>query len=189
MNRLFAWLDRVTTARRVGVLLVLETLLLGCENLLDFPLSVPFMRRTTGHPYLDMCAFCSAPQIQAQLDDFGDAGRKLQLLLMPTVDVAIPVLSCAFAASALTLLRRERRRGWLRWLRLLPFAAMALDFAENAGIVALVAAFPRRLDGVAALTGLLSGLKFCAYASSLAAIVVLTAARRGKSPSPEARTM
>ena len=70
MNRLLSWLSRVTTPRRVAVLLVLDLLLLGCENLLDFPLSVPFMRRTTGHPYLDMCAFCSAPQIQAQLDDF-----------------------------------------------------------------------------------------------------------------------
>jgi hypothetical protein len=177
MNRLLSSIDRAATARRVAVLAVLEVLLLGCENLLDFPLSVPFMRRTTGHPYLDMCAFCSAPEIRAQLDAFGDAGRGLQLWLMPTIDVAIPVLSCVFASAALAVLLRGRARWWATGVRLLPFVAMALDFAENAGIITLVSAYPRELPAVAAATGLLSGVKFGAYGATVVAMIGLIGAR------------
>jgi hypothetical protein len=180
MNRLFSWLDRVSTPRRVLVLLVLEVLLLGCENLLDFPLSVPFMRRAAGHPYLDMCAFCSATEVQAQLDDFGETGRRLQLLLMPTIDVAIPALSCAFGAAALTVLLRGRPGAWARRMRLLPFAALALDLSENAAIVALVTAYPQKLTAVAALMGLLSGLKFAAYLATVTAIGAALARRVSK---------
>jgi hypothetical protein len=48
---------------------------------------------------------------------------------------------------------------------------MALDLAENAGIVTLVTAYPARLDGIATLTGTLTGLKFCAYAATVVAIL------------------
>ena len=185
VGRCAGWIDRVSTARLLAVLTVLEVLLLACENGLDFPLSVPFMRRTTGHPYLDMCAFCSAGQIDAQLDDFGEAGRHLQLWLMPTVDVAIPFLSFAFGSVALAVLLRGRRGSWMRWLRILPLAALALDLAENAGIVALVTAYPRRLEGVAALTGVLTGVKFCAYGATVVAVCVLAAVRvAAGSPAP-----
>jgi hypothetical protein len=176
MPSIFLWLERAATSRRLVVLLVLEVVVLFCENALDFPLSVPFMRRTTGHPYLDMCAFCSAAQINAQLDDFGMVGRRLQLLLMPTIDVVIPVLSCAFGSVALTVLLRAGGRMRWRWVRLLPLLAMVLDFAENGGIIALVTAYPTRLNATAALTGLLTGLKFCAYLSTVVALAVLAVA-------------
>jgi hypothetical protein len=43
----------------------------------------------------------------------------------------------------------------------------------------------RRLDGVATLTGALSGVKFCAYAASVVAIGVLAAAKvSAGSPAP-----
>ena len=179
MNRFFSWVDRLATPRRLVILTVLEILLLAGENGLDFPLSVPFMRRATGHPYLDMCAFCSASEIRAQLDDFGELGRRLQLTLMPTIDVVIPVASCAFGSVALALLLRGRGGAWSRWVRLLPFSALALDFSENAGILALLTAYPRHFDRVAALTGLLSGMKFCAYATTVLVIVALTGALFG----------
>jgi hypothetical protein len=173
-RRVFDRVDRIATPRRLIILLVLEVLVLGGENLLDFPLSVPFMQRVAGHPYLDMCAFCSAGQIDAQLDDFGDAGRRLQLLLMPTIDLLIPVLSCAFGSIALAVLLPRERWQWLRWL---PLIAMGLDFAENAAIVALVTAYPARLDVLASVSGLLTGLKFVAYLATAAAVAVGAVAR------------
>lgn len=179
MNQFFAWLDRVVTLRWALALTVFEVLLLATVNALDFPLSVPFMERTTGQTYLDMCAFCSGAEVQAKLDAFGEAGRKLQLLLIPTIDVAIPFLSFAFGSAALTLGLRGRASPWVRPIRLLPFAALVLDLAENAGIVALVTAYPAHLDGLAALVGWLSGLKFSFYGAMVLAIVAVSIARPG----------
>jgi hypothetical protein len=166
-------IDRIATPRLALVLLVVEALLLGAVNTLDFPLSVPYMRRATGHNYLDMCAFCSAAQIQQNLEGFGDIGRRLQLLLMPTIDIAIPVTSGVFGAVALTVLARRFAARWMRWLPLVPLAAMALDFAENGAIIGLVVTYPRSPMLLATLSGLLSGLKFCAYGSSVATLVAL----------------
>ncbi len=48
---------------------------------------------------------------------------------------------------------------------------MVLDFGENALIAALALAFPARHDRLATLTGIVTGLKFCAY---LAVAIALT---------------
>lgn len=186
MRSFLAWLDRVATPRWLLLLAVLELVLLVSENALDFPLSVPFMRRVSGHPYLDLCAFCSAAEISGQLDDFGEAGRRLQLMLMPTIDVAIPVLSFAFGRVALSLLLRGRAQAWAFAIRSLPLAALALDLAENAAIIALVTAYPRRLASLATLLGLLSGLKFVACLATGIAVAGLGLWRRPRPRSPEA---
>lgn len=126
-----------------------------------------------------MCAFCSASEVHEQLDAFGETGRRWQLLLMPTIDLAIPLLSFAFGSVALALLARGRAGDWPRAVRALPVAALGLDLAENAAIIALVTGYPRRLEALATVLGPLSGLKFVAYVSTVGAIVVLTLARRG----------
>ena len=177
MSRYLAWLERWTTPRTFAVLLIALLVLLVGEKTLDFPLSVPFMRRATGYPYLDMCGFCSPSQVARELDAFGDAGRRLQLLLVPTVDVAIPAASWLCGSVGLTLLLRGREGRAARWLRLLPLAALALDLTENAGIVALVEAYPARLDALATVTGIVTGLKFIAYLSVVVALVALGIAR------------
>lgn len=50
----------------------------GAENLLTFPLSVPYMRATSGRVYLDFCAFCSGGEIREEITAFGLRGRMLQ---------------------------------------------------------------------------------------------------------------
>jgi hypothetical protein len=177
VTRFFDWLDGRSTPRFVLILLCLELLVLGCENALMFPLSVPYMRQLTGHNYLDMCAFCSGPQIYQQLTAFGVAGRRLQLLLMPTVDIVIPVTSGLFGATALTALTKSlrARQPAYRWLVLLPVAATLLDFAENAGIVLVTSQYPARFEWLAALTGFTTGLKTLAYGLTLLGVVALTA--------------
>jgi hypothetical protein len=180
MSPIFAWFDRLTTGRRLAALGAFVAALLGCENLLDFPLSGPFMVRVAGHPYLDMCAFCSGAQVLRLLDDFGEVGRRTQLLLMVSIDVAIPFSLGALGSMALAMLLRGRTSSWAAGVRLLPLLAMVLDFAENAGIVALVVGYPRRAEMLATLTGLLSGLKFCAYGAALVAVLALLIARLGR---------
>jgi hypothetical protein len=182
VSALVAWLDRVATPRRVAVLLVLELLVLTSENLLVFPLSVPYFRRLTGHGYLDMCAFCSADRIYAHLDAFGPLGRRLQLLLFASVDVVVPILSGAFGAMGMALLTRSRPR--LRLWALVPVAAALLDFTENALIALLTARYPERLLTLAAISGQVTGLKTIAYV--LTAVLLVTFALLRPSPSPPA---
>jgi hypothetical protein len=180
MRALVAWLDRVATPRRVAVLLLLELIVLGCENLLVFPLSVPYFRRVTGRAYLDTCAFCSANSIYAQLDAFGPLGRRLQLLLFATVDVVVPTLSGLFGALGIALLTRSqgRTRPRLRWLVLVPIAAALLDFTENAVIALLTIRYPEHMDGVATIAGFVTGMKTIAYLLTAVMLVAFALRRR-----------
>jgi hypothetical protein len=165
MSALLATLDRVATPRGVVVLLALELLVLVGENTLTFPLSVPYFRHLTGHDYLDMCAFCSPAVIYSRLDAFGASGRQLQLLLFATVDVVIPTLSGLFGVLGLSLLTRPWREvhPQLRWLVLVPVVAASLDFTENALITLLTTRYPDRLETLAGVSGIVTGLKFGAY--------------------------
>src|SRR5262249_24927352 len=169
------------------LLLVLELVALGAENLLDFPLSVPRFRRVTGLDYLDMCVFCSADQVYAHLDGFGAIGRTMQLLLYSTIDVVIPTLSGLFGALGIAYLTRARRvsRPQLGWLVVIPITAALLDFTENALIAILLSRYPARMEPLATVTGLVTGLKTSAYlltAVTLAAFGLL-GLRRGTAAS------
>lgn len=179
MKAVVAWLDRNATPRRVAVLLAIELLVLGAENLLVFPLSVPYFRLVTGRDYLDMCAFCSADQVYAHLDAFGAVGRRLQLLLFATVDVVIPTVSGLFGALGIALLTRSRRAAhpWLRGLVFVPIAAALLDFAENVLIAIVTILYPARLAPVAALAGLVSGTKAIAYVSTALTLIACALTR------------
>ena len=167
MKSFLAWLDRVATPRRVAVLLAIELLVVSAENLLVFPVSVPYFRRLTGQTYLDMCAFCSAQNVYAHLDAFGESGRRMQLLLFATVDVVIPSVFGIFGALGIALATRSQRaHRRLGWLVLLPIAATSLDFLENALIALVTVRHPARLEHVATLAGLVTGMKMIAYAST-----------------------
>jgi hypothetical protein len=184
VQSLLNWLDRVATPGRVTLLLVLELLVVGCENLLVFPLSVPYFRRLTGRAYLDMCAFCSADQVYDHLDAFGPLGRKLQLLLFATVDVVIPTVFGLFGALGIALLTRSGRRlrPRLGWLMLVPVAAALLDFTENGLIALLTTSYPERLERVATIAGLVTGMKTIAYLLTVVLLAALAVRRRSTLP-------
>ena len=174
VGSLFHLVDRLGRPRTAWILAALEVAGLGVVNRLDFPLSVPYVRRLTGHVYLDMCAFCSSGVVENELRALGDRGRLLQALLLCTIDLLIPILSCALGVSALTALTRNGRgSGWTRWLLALPLAAMTLDFAENGAIAALLLRYPEPAPLLAAFEGIFSGLKFAAYGATVIAILGL----------------
>src|SRR5262249_49808409 len=77
---------------------------LGTVNGLDFPLSVPYQHRVTGQGYLDFCSYCSAGAVQSQVEALGVQGRLLQALLLCTIDIVIPTLTCIFGIAALAAL-------------------------------------------------------------------------------------
>ena len=168
-------IDKLGRSRTALTLTILEIAVLGVVNGLDFPLSVPYQHRVTGQGYLDFCNYCSAAAVQSQVDALGVQGRLLQALLLCTIDIVIPTLSCLFGIAALAALTRRWRAqdSSIGWLFAIPVAAMLLDFGENWSIVGLLIRYPAPSPVLAGLEGLLSGLKVTAYGLVAVLIVVL----------------
>src|SRR5215467_5012810 len=121
--------DKLGRPRTALLLTALQIAVLSAVNGLDFPLSVPYLRRVTGQGYLDFCNYCSAAAVQSRVDALGVQGRLLQALLLSTIDIVIPTLSCLFGIAALAALTRRWRPGASAtgWLLAMPVAALLLD--------------------------------------------------------------
>ena len=170
MNRLLAFIDGFSNGRRAVLLFILALALLLPINLLDFPGSVPYMRRVSGNAYLDMQGFYTAARAYQLLDAFGPQGRRLQLLLSTTFDVVIPLLAGAFGAVSITWSFR-RAFGRPSRLALVALGAAALDYLENAALIVLLTAYPRHLDVVAGAAGVFTALKGVAYGATILVVV------------------
>jgi len=170
MNRLLAFIDGFSNGRRAALLFILALALLLSINLLDFPGSVPYMRRVSGNAYLDMQGFYTAARAYQLLDAFGPQGRRLQLLLSTTFDVVIPLLAGAFGTVSITWSFR-RAFGRPSRLALVALGAAALDYLENAALIVLLTAYPRHLDVVAGAAGVFTALKGVAYGATILVVV------------------
>jgi hypothetical protein len=178
-----ARLDRLASWPRVVIVFPAEVILIGCENAMVFPLSVPYLHRLTGTYYLDACAFCSSAQIYGMLDTLGPIGRVLELRMLSTIDVVIPVLSGVFGALTIAFFTKSWRGGLRGALVLVPVLAMMLDYSENVLIAVVTSRYPARLEGLASVLGFVTGLKVSAYAVTVLAVVVtglVSAYRRAK---------
>jgi hypothetical protein len=180
MNRLLAFLDRHSNGPRAAQLFVLTLAAVVSLNLLEFPGSVPYMRRISGNTYLDMQGFYTAGRAYQLLDGFGPQGRGLQLLLSTTFDAVFPSLVGAFGAVTITW---SFRRAFGRPSRLaaLALAAAVLDYLENLAIILLVTTYPRHLDFIAQAAGVFTALKGVAYLATTAVLLVGVAAALGRS--------
>jgi hypothetical protein len=170
-------LERLATGRRAALLLLLTASAFLSVNLLEFPASVPHMARVSGQSYLDMQGFYTAEGAYRLLQAFGPEGRRLQLRMLLTIDVALPLLAAAAGAAAITFLGRRAHlpRAWLRRLLVLPLAALAADALENAAVAGLVLAYPRRLGALASAAGVLTAGKTVLYLATALAALILAA--------------
>jgi len=177
-------INKLGRPRTALLLTVFEIVVLGAVNLLDFPLSVPYQHRVTGQGYLDFCNYCPAAAVQKQVEALGVRGRLLQALLLCTIDIVIPTLSCLFGIAALSALtsRWRVRSSAIGWVLALPLAAILLDFGENLSIVGLLIQYPATSPILAGLEGLLSGLKVTAYGLVAVSIVIFLALHAVVSP-------
>lgn len=156
---------------RRAVLTVLALGAMFVENTFDLVGSVPYFKRLTGGlGILDMLPLPDPERAHRALALLGEDGRRHYAILLLTFDVAFPLLVALFF------------RAWLgARLRWLPWATLALDYAENVACGVLVATFPHESAALASLAGVLTALKFAGYAACLAALAFTAwTSRRGR---------
>ena len=149
------------TAKTFGLLL----LAYGIYMPVFFYANVPF-GLTQIAPYaanggiLDLDFFYSAAQAYQRLAGFGPDGRATYLRILMG-DLIYPGLLGVFISVTLSLLLRRivPAGGAWRYVNLLPIANMAADYLENAMLIALLAAYPAQLNGIAAIAGVATAIK------------------------------
>jgi hypothetical protein len=146
--------------------LLLTVLALGAlivENAFDFVGSVPYFRRLTGGlGILDLLPLPDPERAHRALALLGTDGRRHYAILLVTFDILFPLTVALFFRAWLV--------GRLRWL---PWATLALDYAENVACGVLLATFPNESPAVASLAGVLTALKFIGYGACLLALLTM----------------
>jgi len=123
-------------------------------------------------------------QAYQALEAYGPAGRAQYARTILLLDIVFPVVYALLLSLLIArgLVHAFPASARIQSLALLPFAAMFFDWLENASILALLANFPRRLDGLAAAAGIFTSLKWLILAlASLLAAGSLIAVRLRKS--------
>lgn len=148
--------------RRVFAVLFAATIgAVLAENLLYFPLSVPYMKDLgAGATLLDM-RFGYTPSAAYHLfDALGQTGRDAYLRLLWTIDLLLPAL---FGLVLYFAIRRGAFRGW----RSISMVAAACDYAENITITTLLLRYPIHEQALAQLASAFTVAKLVLYSSGL----------------------
>jgi hypothetical protein len=149
---------------RRAALVSLSSLAIGAflaENLLSFPLSVPYMTQLSGGaPILDMRPGYTPAAAYELFDALAQAGREAYLTLLWTVDLILPMLFGLFLSA---VMRRGRFRAW-SWL---PLLGAAFDYAENLLITLLLLRYPERLETTVHIASTFTLIKQTLYASGV----------------------
>ncbi len=142
------------------------------------PFGIAQLREITGGPtILDMTMTTSPDQVYAVLGALGEAGRAFDLTRIVPLDLVFPFTYALFLAVAISW-------GLSRWLpesspwfllNLAPVIAGAADYCENAGVIAMLLAYPLRLDPVAVFTSAMYIVKFAFSALSFTTLFVALA--------------
>ena len=158
-----------------------RTLLLSFLFFLIFPLfALPWLGRQVdlssepGEGY--ELLFVSTPdELFSSFEGYGEQGRVVYALGTATIDMIFPAASALFQGILITMLVRRAfpsRPGWQR-LNLLPSGAALLDILENLGLLVLLLGYPGRLTALAAVTSVITALKWTMVGLSFVTIVGL----------------
>ncbi len=176
LDRLQKTLQKHASGRTILVLLVILVAIYITLNFSDIPFG---LRALTTHSgglmILDMRLSYTPDEAYTLLESLGAEGRRLYVTMLLTGDILLPVTYSLFFAtvSAWLLNRVAPPHHPAQRLSLLAFVGGAADLVENGCILALLFAFPNRLDGVAMASSLLKILKFGSGAVGVPVIVIL----------------
>jgi nucleoside-diphosphate-sugar epimerase len=142
-----------------GALLVLAVSAFLAENLLHFPLSVPYMKElANGAPMLDLRIGYRSEAAYHFFDVLGKTGRSAYLHLLWSIDVVLPALFGFFLSGAI-------RRGPFRAWRSIPLLGTAFDYAENIAITILLLRYPLLHPALVRIACVLTIAKLAFYAA------------------------
>jgi hypothetical protein len=122
-------------------------------------------------PETHPAGYSSATAIRC-LERLGAKGRRAYVQFQ-VLDIGFIL---ALTATMLTAQRhglRQVRTGQFRWAQILPLAYAVDDIAEDLALLALIAAFPRRVDALLRTASRLTIAKFILLSGSLAVTTVL----------------
>jgi hypothetical protein len=152
---------------------LLALLLAGLAfNLVLFPWRTSELRALSGldNPILDAQFSYSAQTAFDAAAALGPQGRTLYALSELSLDLVYPILYSLFLSLLMLFVLRRLvppASGWLR-LGWLPFAVLACDYAENAGLVYMLLTFPAQAPAVVQAASLFTMAKW-----TLAALAIM----------------
>jgi hypothetical protein len=142
------------------------------------PFGIAQLQEITGGPtILDMTLTTSPDQVYNVLGALGDAGRAFDLTRIVPLDLVFPLTYALFLSVAISWTMARWLPESSPWflLNLAPLAAGAADYCENAGVIAMLLAYPARLDPVAMFTSAMYIVKFAFSALSFTTLIVALA--------------
>jgi hypothetical protein len=167
MRKLHSALQASANERTIGAAIFIYAMFAAILNVGGADLE-----RRAGGPVLDLRQFFTAEEAYAVLTAYGEEGRSLYLKL-ELVDLVYPIAySVLFALILSYLLKRALpAESALQRLSLLPFAALGMDYFENAGLITMCATYPERWPRLGAAAGIFNAGKWLLVASCLLLIM------------------
>lgn len=160
----------MTSRRAVIIAFAAAMAVFIITHLLPLPGSVRALAEATGgQPILDLDPSFSADEAYRRLAAFGVEGRAMYRQTLLTSDIVFPLSLLAF--FHLFARRAAEQLSPPRWIRIpllaIPFAYFLADLAENAGIFAMLAYYPDRLDPIGGNLGVVTAFKRAAQFAAL----------------------
>lgn len=123
---------------------------------------------------LDLKFGFTADEAYNMLTAYGEEGRKYYLFAEAVIDIIYPII---YTITNILLLSYVFKRGFaansfIQQLNIFPILATIGDFAENAGIIAMLNTFPERADGAASLASSAGMFKWVAFGISIALFLI-----------------
>jgi len=108
------------------------------------------------------------------LSAYGEEGRKAYLFVEAFIDIVYPII---YTITNLLLLSFVFKRGFvsdsfIQKLNILPLLVIIADFAENAGIITMLNAFPERADSAAHFAATAGMFKWVTFGVSIALLLI-----------------
>ncbi|WP_460470684.1 hypothetical protein [Emticicia fontis] len=108
------------------------------------------------------------------LKAYGEEGRKYYFFAEAVIDIVYPII---YTITNVLLLSYVFKKGFpansfIQQLNIFPILATIGDFAENAGIIAMLNAFPERADNAASFASNAGMFKWIAFGTSIALFLI-----------------
>ncbi|MDR8394548.1 hypothetical protein NC796_25610 [Aliifodinibius sp. S!AR15-10] len=167
-------LDRLTnwaTKRNIFILLVIFI----AFNTLVWPYVVARIEAQSGGVGpLDVMFSYSPAEAYEMIEAYGAEGRQFYTIVEITADLVYPLSTSLLFGLLLAYIYRRTFPGnkVIRKLILFPIVPLVTDYAENLGVVIMLASYPEQLPAVARVASFMTSAKWISVGVTVAIVVV-----------------